>query len=412
MKRTTNRLVVVLLMLLAFSLLYSCKPLDESQDMGLSLSPTHKVMDDLGDTKKPELAQKAEPAKKTVATKQVKQQAKAPVKEPAKKPAAVMVKQRKPLPTKLVIEKKPKVLSLGELLEKGKSVWHLLESINIPENKVYALAIGNVLLSHKSMGEIPSALAQLQGTEIEYSRVGEMTATGIEIWLGEQNIANELPVSKKNFELGEELYLVMPAGGRFIISKTSVIAQGSEKKQDQSSSKRLAILDKGTGSAYSGALVLNLQGEVAGLVTTIQGSAFLMSVESNELRAFASKGNLWAKKYDIIIEKKVVPLLASSKLWLGMQVQELTPELAQSFGLSSDKSGVLVSKVYEDGPAFEAGIEEGDLITRMARRKIEMLEDFPRLMSKLKAGEEVPLVIRRDRKSLSKSIFPEKRPEK
>ncbi|MCY1416398.1 Serine endoprotease DegS [compost metagenome] len=47
--------------------------------------------------------------------------------------------------------------------------------------------------------------------------------------------------------------------------------------------------------------------------------------------------------------------------WLGVEVQPLTPELADSFGLK-DKAGILVAGVYRDGPAGRAGLLAGDII--------------------------------------------------
>jgi S1-C subfamily serine protease len=50
--------------------------------------------------------------------------------------------------------------------------------------------------------------------------------------------------------------------------------------------------------------------------------------------------------------------------WLGVTAQDVTPELADSFGLH-DATGILVSGVRKDGPADRAGIRPGDVITRI-----------------------------------------------
>ncbi|MDD0845450.1 Do family serine endopeptidase AlgW [Pseudomonas sp. Gutcm_11s] len=51
--------------------------------------------------------------------------------------------------------------------------------------------------------------------------------------------------------------------------------------------------------------------------------------------------------------------------WLGIEVQPLTPELAESFGLQG-RSGILVAGIYRDGPAQKAGLQPGDLILKIA----------------------------------------------
>jgi serine protease DegS len=47
--------------------------------------------------------------------------------------------------------------------------------------------------------------------------------------------------------------------------------------------------------------------------------------------------------------------------WLGIEVQPLTPELAESFGLAG-RPGIVVAGIYRDGPAQRAGLQPGDLI--------------------------------------------------
>ncbi|HCP53800.1 MAG TPA: 2-alkenal reductase, partial [Pseudomonas sp.] len=47
--------------------------------------------------------------------------------------------------------------------------------------------------------------------------------------------------------------------------------------------------------------------------------------------------------------------------WLGIEVQPLTPELAESFGMEG-RPGIIVAGIYRDGPAQKAGLQPGDLI--------------------------------------------------
>jgi serine protease Do len=61
---------------------------------------------------------------------------------------------------------------------------------------------------------------------------------------------------------------------------------------------------------------------------------------------------------------------------LGVSVQELNPQLASRYGISGVKRGVIVLSVEEDGLASEIGIQEGDVILEINRRKIDTMRDF------------------------------------
>jgi serine protease Do len=70
----------------------------------------------------------------------------------------------------------------------------------------------------------------------------------------------------------------------------------------------------------------------------------------------------------------------------GLEVQPLTPELAKPLGLPSDLKGVVVSSVKEGSPAAEAGIQEGNVITKVVRNQeiqsLTSVQDFQELASK------------------------------
>src|SRR5207249_294485 len=56
--------------------------------------------------------------------------------------------------------------------------------------------------------------------------------------------------------------------------------------------------------------------------------------------------------------------------WLGVQIQQLTPELAREFGVK-DAQGVLVSDIVPDSPAAKAGIQRGDVLTEFDGKRLE-----------------------------------------
>ena len=82
--------------------------------------------------------------------------------------------------------------------------------------------------------------------------------------------------------------------------------------------------------------------------------------------------------------------------WVGVGVQEITPEIASYFNLP-DKSGALISKIMPNSPAAAAGLKEGDIIRSFKGKKIVKTDDLLKLVRKTKVGEIVRIGIIRDR---------------
>ena len=79
---------------------------------------------------------------------------------------------------------------------------------------------------------------------------------------------------------------------------------------------------------------------------------------------------------------------------LGMQVQDITPELAQSLKLDTTE-GVLVSDVTAGQPAAESGVRRGDVITEIDRSPVRNTGDYKRLTSNIKQGRSALFLVRR-----------------
>ena len=83
--------------------------------------------------------------------------------------------------------------------------------------------------------------------------------------------------------------------------------------------------------------------------------------------------------------------------WLGVQIQKVTPELAETFGLDAPE-GALVSQVFEGSPADRAKLEHGDVIVEFNGKTIESYDDLPRRVAATPPGSEVTIVVVRDGK--------------
>jgi len=79
---------------------------------------------------------------------------------------------------------------------------------------------------------------------------------------------------------------------------------------------------------------------------------------------------------------------------LGLAVQPVTPELAQSLGLDRAE-GLVITEVKPGSAADDAGLREGDMITQINRRPVKNLADYNREMAQSKKGQSVLLLVRR-----------------
>ena len=139
--------------------------------------------------------------------------------------------------------------------------------------------------------------------------------------------------------------------------------------------------------------MFNLDGEVIGISTAI----FSQSGGSVGI-GFAISSNL-AKRVTAQLEE----FGTTRRGWLGVFIQEVTPDIADSLGLESAE-GALVSSVNEKSPADAAGIEPGDVIVSFDGRKIEKMRDLPRIVAETDIGARVAVELFREGKSMTVSV--------
>ena len=156
--------------------------------------------------------------------------------------------------------------------------------------------------------------------------------------------------------------------------------------------------DASINPGNSGGPLFNLNGEVIGINTAI--------IASGQGIGFAIPVNMAKRLIPQLKEKGKV-----TRGWLGVVIQKVTPELAESFGLK-EASGALVADVVEGGPADEAGIKQGDVIVEVDGTSIDEMNKLPRLVANLSVGQKTKLRIIRNgtEKNLVVTIgeFPEK----
>jgi serine protease Do len=83
--------------------------------------------------------------------------------------------------------------------------------------------------------------------------------------------------------------------------------------------------------------------------------------------------------------------------WLGVRIQQVTPEIAESLGLK-EPGGAMVAGVNDDGPADKAKIRNGDIILKFNGQDVKDMSSLPRIVADSEVGKQVPVVIWRDGK--------------
>ncbi len=101
--------------------------------------------------------------------------------------------------------------------------------------------------------------------------------------------------------------------------------------------------------------------------------------------------------------------------WIGVEPQDLSPELAESFklplvGQNALKSGVVISGVLQNGPAAKAGIRPGDVIIRVGTQPVKNVSDLLNQVANLTPGVPAELLIWRQQAQLSLRLTPAERP--
>jgi Do/DeqQ family serine protease len=96
------------------------------------------------------------------------------------------------------------------------------------------------------------------------------------------------------------------------------------------------------------------------------------------------------------------------ELKLGLNVQDLTPELAEKFKIK-EKKGALISKVESGSAAQEQGLREGDLIKEVNRQAVSSAEEFKAALAQLKKGDSVLLRVMRENRAFYSVLLPKEK---
>ena len=148
--------------------------------------------------------------------------------------------------------------------------------------------------------------------------------------------------------------------------------------------------DTAINPGNSGGPLLNTKGEVIGVNTAIipyaQGIGFAIPINT-------AKRNI----------DDLINLGRVRRSWLGVYIQEVTPEIAEQFNLSEAK-GVLVGQVIEDSPAEDSGILRGDIIIKVNEKEVNTPSELQEKIRSIDIGKTADIEILRDGKNLSFTV--------
>jgi serine protease Do len=147
--------------------------------------------------------------------------------------------------------------------------------------------------------------------------------------------------------------------------------------------------DASINPGNSGGALVNLRGELVGINTAI----FSPNQSGNVGIGFAIPSNLVKQITDQLLEYGEV-----RRAYLGVQMQDITPELAQAFGIEDNRGGAVVTNVIKDSAAEKAGLKVGDVVTAVDDVSLLNADNLRNTIGLLMVGQTIKLDIIRDGK--------------
>src|SRR5436190_17778223 len=177
---------------------------------------------------------------------------------------------------------------------------------------------------------------------------------------------------------------VVAIGKPFGLENTMTAGIVSAKGRDLPQENLVPFIqtDVAINPGNSGGPLFNMRGEVIGINSLIysrtggyMGLAFAVPIDiaMNSVKQLQEKGRVTRGR-------------------IGVQIQEVTKEAADAFGLKQAQ-GALVNSVEKDGPAAKGGVESGDIIVRVDNREVKTSNDLPRIITVVRPGTKVTLTV-------------------
>lgn len=250
---------------------------------------------------------------------------------------------------------------------------------------------GYILTNNHVVGDADKIIVKTSdGKEYQAKRIGSDPKTEVAVIKIDGNDFPHLePGDSADLQIGE---WVMAVGNPFGLSETVTVGVVSAKGRSNigiADYEDFIQTDAAINPGNSGGPLLNIEGKVVGINTAIYS------------RTGGSLGIGFAIPIDMAI-RIMEQLKSSGKVvrgYLGVYIQEVTGDLADSFGMK-EAGGILVSDVVADTPADDAGLEPGDIILEIDGRQPGSVGEFRNFISSIPPGTTVEFTVFRQGKTL------------
>ena len=200
-------------------------------------------------------------------------------------------------------------------------------------------------------------------------------------------------------EIGD---VVLAIGNPFGVGQTvtmGIVSATGRERLGLSTFENFIQTDAAINPGNSGGALVNAFGHLVGINTAIYS------------RSGGSQGIGFAIPIDNVkeITEQIIKHGHAVRGWIGIEIQNITPELAETFGLDST-NGVIIAGVLNNGPADNAGLRPGDILTDINGTEVIDGTHAIKLIARVAPGNQVNIDFLRNGKRLSKDVTTSQRP--
>lgn len=215
--------------------------------------------------------------------------------------------------------------------------------------------------------------------------------------------ANDLPTVKlgldHQLDVGEWVLAIGSPFG-FDYSVTAGIVSAIGRSLPRGNYVPFIQTDVAINPGNSGGPLFNLKGQVVG----VNAQIFTRTGQYNGLSFAIPIDVAWDVAQQLRARGRV------SRGWLGVMIQDVTQELAESFGMKRPR-GALIAKILPDSPAERAGFEVGDIVLKFSDVSVDRSSDLPPIVGRTKVDTQRPVVVLRRGKQLILQVVIAELPE-
>jgi len=249
-------------------------------------------------------------------------------------------------------------------------------------------AQGHILTNNHVVGNATAIDVLLaNGNKFPAKLVGADPKTDIAVIKVEVDKALSYVTFGDSDEMGVGSWVVAighPRGLDQTVTQGIISAKHRRGIMDPNSYQDFLQTDAAINPGNSGGPLLNLQGEVIGVNTAI----------ASQSGGFEGIGFAIPSNMALHVAKQLINHGKVVRGWMGVSIQDLTLDLARSFGLETSK-GALIADVVSNGPADQSGLERGDVVIAYGNKEISNLGDLMNEIAATPVGEKIRVTVLR-----------------